>query len=69
MWLCPWFWKELPDSYFPYSGIVVEKGNEIHFITGENHFYRYIIVEDEHGRRITKYLRDYEHARVESERS
>jgi hypothetical protein len=64
--LCPWMWKSLPDGYFPYSGTVVDKGEEFHlFIAGENHWDNYIVVEDSHGRREKKYVGDYAHAIVQ----
>jgi hypothetical protein len=30
---CPWLWKPLSDGYYAYSGVVVDKGTEIHLIT------------------------------------
>jgi hypothetical protein len=61
---CPWIWKEVPDSYFAYSGLVVEKGTEHHPFAGEG-WANYIVVEDSRGVRTKKYLSDSEYALVE----
>jgi hypothetical protein len=66
MLFCPWMWKGLPDGYFPYSGTVVEKGQEFHWITGESHWYPYMIIEDRQGRRTKKYLTEYQYAVVKT---
>jgi|SRR6266853_5519057 len=56
-WLCPWLWKAIPDEYFPYSGVVVEKG--IDSSLGLAGWGRYIIIQDAQGERIKKYLNRY----------
>jgi hypothetical protein len=60
-------WKSLPDGYFPYSGQVVYKGTEYHlFFTGENHWDKYIILQDSDGTRRKKYLDDFSYAIVQT---
>ena len=58
--LCPWIWKGALDAYFPYSGMVVDKGSEFHilnlFAEGGNWWEYYIIVENQHGKRAKKYV-------------
>jgi hypothetical protein len=67
MLFCPWMWRSLPDAYFPYSGQVVDKGTEYHlFLTGENHWDNYIIVQQSDGTRSKKYLGDYAYAIIET---
>ncbi|HET9281233.1 MAG TPA: hypothetical protein VFR24_04660 [Candidatus Angelobacter sp.] len=56
--LCPWGWKSLSDEYFPYSGVVVEKGSDF---AG---YGRYIIIEDAQGKRSKKYVDPYSYAYV-----
>lgn len=51
--LCPWGLKNLSDYYFPYSGVVVEKGYDIAWAG------RHIIIEDTQGRRSKKYVDPY----------
>ena len=63
---CPWMWKSVPDGYFPYSGTVVDKGMEHHFFfDGDNHFNRYIIIQDLHGIHKKKYVSDSVYAIVQ----
>ena len=59
---CPWIWRGLTDSYFPYSGTVVEKGIEHHFAELSDD---YIVVEDSHGVRTKKYVNEYASVIVE----
>jgi hypothetical protein len=46
--------REIPDTYFPYAGVVVEKGLDSHL--GVGGWGRYIIIQDEQGRRSKKYV-------------
>lgn len=54
--LSPWGLKSFSDYYFPYSGVVVEKGYDIAWRD------RYIIIEDTQGRRSKKYVDPYGYA-------
>jgi hypothetical protein len=58
LWLCPWLWKCIPDTYFPYSGVVVDRGIEA-LVGGEG---RCIIVQDGEGNRTKKYVTRYGYA-------
>lgn len=60
---CPWMWKPLTDSYFPYSGTVVEKGIEHHYFAESRD--DYIIIQDANSSRTKKYLTEYESAFVD----
>lgn len=62
---CPWIWKPLPDGYFSYSGIVIEKGTEHHFLstrrrTGNS----YVVLQAPDGTRVKKYVSDFAYAIV-----
>ncbi|HEV2988732.1 MAG TPA: hypothetical protein VG759_09840 [Candidatus Angelobacter sp.] len=58
LWICPWLWKGIPDEYFPYSGVVVEKGIDSH-LAGLGGWGRYIIIQDAPGERTKKYVNLY----------
>lgn len=58
--LCPWLWKGIPDAYFPYAGVVVEKGVDSYF--GVGGWGRYVIIQDAQGRRSKKYVNYYGYA-------
>ena len=58
--LCPWLWKEIPDAYFPYAGVAAEKGVDSYL--GLGGWGRYIIIQDEQGRRSRKYVGYYGYA-------
>ncbi len=60
---CPWMWKDWTDSYFPYSGMVVEKGVDHHYFAEGTD--AYIVVEDSHGIRTKKYVSQYTSAFIE----
>ena len=47
------------DYYFPYSGVVIDKGWEPHLVGG---FERYLILNDDRGRPFRKYVGYYGHA-------
>ena len=53
---CPWGLKSFSDYYFPYSGVVVDKGCDIAWAG------RYILIEDTQGRRSKKYVDPYGYA-------
>lgn len=58
---CPWTWNLIPDSYFPYSGVVVDKGSDYHLLDRLLTDYDdprsyYIILTDERGSRTKKYV-------------
>lgn len=57
---CPWLWKGIPDTYFPYSGLVVDKG--VDSCLGLGGWGRYIIIQDAEGKRSKKYVNYYGHA-------
>lgn len=52
--LCPWLWRGIPDAYFPYAGLVVEKGMDSPL--GLGGWGRYIVIQDEQNRRSKKYV-------------
>jgi hypothetical protein len=56
--LCPWGWKAVSDHYFPYSGVVVERGCDLLW------YGRYIVIEDATGKRSKKYVDPYGYAYV-----
>ncbi|HET9285261.1 MAG TPA: hypothetical protein VFR24_25190 [Candidatus Angelobacter sp.] len=58
--LCPWLWKDIPDAYFPYSGIVVDKGTDS--LLGVGGWARYIVIQDAEGKRSKKYVDAYGYA-------
>lgn len=58
--LCPWLWKDIPDAYFPYSGVVVDKGEDS--LLGVGGWARYIVIQDAEGRRSKKYVDAYGYA-------
>jgi hypothetical protein len=58
--LCPWLWKGIPDAYFPYAGVVVEKGVDSYL--GLGGWGLYIVIQDEHGKRSKKYVNHYGYA-------
>lgn len=58
--LCPWLWKGIPDAYFPYAGVVVEKGTDS--FLGLGGWGRYLVIQDEQGRRSKKYVGYYGYA-------
>lgn len=61
LWFCPWRWKGFLDAYFPYSGVVVEKGIDQNFLLlgGRG---RYIVIQDEAGHSTKKYVGYYGYA-------
>ncbi len=63
LWLCPGLWKSIPDEYFPYSGVVVEKGRDS-CLLGLGGWSRYVIIQDAHGEKTRKYVNRYGYAFV-----
>lgn len=56
--VCPWGWKSLSDQYFPYAGIVVNRGYDVGW------YGRYIVIEDAQGKKSQKYVDPYSYAYV-----
>lgn len=63
LFFCPWIWKPLPDGYFGFSGVVVEKGTEHHvFTAGRRTGDTYIVIQRPDGKRGKKYVSDFAYA-------
>ena len=54
-------WKSCWDYYWDYSGVVVEKGTELHLV-GRPHFSEYLILRDSQGKTFKKYVDNYGYA-------